>query len=86
MAEIGCNWARIGPSKSSQSLSIAHKWAVNLSKVLEEEAETDAESEGVNEAERKFPQLANDDEIARKGFKRNGKQKSKEKLAERGSY
>ncbi|GJU41814.1 hypothetical protein Tco_1194771 [Tanacetum coccineum] len=25
---IGCNWARIGPSKSSQSLSIAHKWAV----------------------------------------------------------
>ncbi|GJT40508.1 reverse transcriptase domain-containing protein [Tanacetum coccineum] len=29
MAEIGCNWARIGPSKSSQSLSIAHKWAVN---------------------------------------------------------
>ncbi|GKB19314.1 hypothetical protein Tco_0853237 [Tanacetum coccineum] len=22
MAEIGCNWARIGPSKSSQSLSI----------------------------------------------------------------
>ncbi|GJQ97223.1 hypothetical protein Tco_0008362 [Tanacetum coccineum] len=30
MAEIGCNWARIGPSKSSQSLSIAHKWAVEL--------------------------------------------------------
>ncbi|GJZ71230.1 hypothetical protein Tco_0635081 [Tanacetum coccineum] len=29
MAEIGCNWARIGPSKSSQSLSIAHKWAVS---------------------------------------------------------
>ncbi|GJR96693.1 retrovirus-related pol polyprotein from transposon TNT 1-94 [Tanacetum coccineum] len=28
MAEIGCNWARIGPSKSSHSLSIAHKWAV----------------------------------------------------------
>ncbi|GJW14057.1 interactor of constitutive active ROPs 2, chloroplastic-like protein [Tanacetum coccineum] len=28
MAEIGCNWAWIGPSKSSQSLSIAHKWAV----------------------------------------------------------
>ncbi|GJS13749.1 hypothetical protein Tco_0408221 [Tanacetum coccineum] len=28
MAEIGCNWARIGSSKSSQSLSIAHKWAV----------------------------------------------------------
>ncbi|GKB53815.1 hypothetical protein Tco_0904568 [Tanacetum coccineum] len=33
MAEIGCNWARIGPSKSSQSLSIAHKWAVHLSSV-----------------------------------------------------
>ncbi|GJX75797.1 hypothetical protein Tco_0322608 [Tanacetum coccineum] len=30
MAEIGCNWARIGPSKSSQSLSIAHKWAVEI--------------------------------------------------------
>ncbi|GJW61630.1 hypothetical protein Tco_0110965 [Tanacetum coccineum] len=27
MAEIGCNWARIGSSKSSQSLSNAHKWA-----------------------------------------------------------
>ncbi|GKE59829.1 hypothetical protein Tco_1510196 [Tanacetum coccineum] len=35
-------------------------------KVLEEEAESDAESEGVNEAERKFSQLANDEEIARK--------------------
>ncbi|GJU13495.1 hypothetical protein Tco_1135891 [Tanacetum coccineum] len=33
MAEIGCNWARIGPSKSSQSLSIAHKWAVTCGKV-----------------------------------------------------
>ncbi|GJU27161.1 hypothetical protein Tco_1165782 [Tanacetum coccineum] len=35
-------------------------------KVLEEEAGSDAESEGVNEAERKFAQLANDEEIARK--------------------
>ncbi|GJS63405.1 hypothetical protein Tco_0677969 [Tanacetum coccineum] len=35
-------------------------------KVLEEEAKSDAESEGVNEAERKFAQLANDEEIARK--------------------
>ncbi|GKA28198.1 retrovirus-related pol polyprotein from transposon TNT 1-94, partial [Tanacetum coccineum] len=35
-------------------------------KVLEEEAESDAESEGVNEAERKFDQLAKDEEIARK--------------------
>ncbi|GJS98178.1 retrovirus-related pol polyprotein from transposon TNT 1-94 [Tanacetum coccineum] len=30
MAEIGCSRARIGPSKSSQSLSIAHKWAVDV--------------------------------------------------------
>ncbi|GKD49083.1 hypothetical protein Tco_1278059 [Tanacetum coccineum] len=35
-------------------------------KVLEEEAESDAESEGVDEAERKFDQLAKDEEIARK--------------------
>ncbi|GKA13669.1 hypothetical protein Tco_0693315 [Tanacetum coccineum] len=35
-------------------------------KVLEEKAELDAESEGVNEAKRKFAQLANDEEIARK--------------------
>ncbi|GJU35606.1 hypothetical protein Tco_1183960 [Tanacetum coccineum] len=35
-------------------------------KVLEEEVESEAESEGVNEAERKFAQLANDEEIARK--------------------
>ncbi|GKE89147.1 hypothetical protein Tco_1566622 [Tanacetum coccineum] len=34
-------------------------------KVLEEEAESDAESEGVDEAERKFDQLAKDEEIAR---------------------
>ncbi|GJX62612.1 hypothetical protein Tco_0295512 [Tanacetum coccineum] len=35
-------------------------------KVLEEEAESDAESEGVNEAERKFGKLANNEEVARK--------------------
>ncbi|GJZ88718.1 ribonuclease H-like domain-containing protein [Tanacetum coccineum] len=35
-------------------------------KVLEEEAEFDAESEGVNEAERRFAQLANDEETAKK--------------------
>ncbi|GKF01301.1 hypothetical protein Tco_0028224 [Tanacetum coccineum] len=35
-------------------------------KVLEEKAKSNAESEGVNEAERKFAQLANDEEIARK--------------------
>ncbi|GJR17376.1 hypothetical protein Tco_0965903 [Tanacetum coccineum] len=35
-------------------------------KVLEEEAESEAKSEGVNKAERKFDQLVNDEEIARK--------------------
>ncbi|GJW54649.1 hypothetical protein Tco_0098734 [Tanacetum coccineum] len=35
-------------------------------KVLEEEVESDAESEGVDEAERKFDQLAKDEEIDRK--------------------
>ncbi|GJW15735.1 hypothetical protein Tco_0019868 [Tanacetum coccineum] len=35
-------------------------------KVLKEEAESDAESEGVDEPERKFDQLAKDEEIARK--------------------
>ncbi|GKB21921.1 hypothetical protein Tco_0855844 [Tanacetum coccineum] len=35
-------------------------------KVLKEETESDAESEGVNEAEKKFKQLANDEEMARK--------------------
>ncbi|GKE63085.1 hypothetical protein Tco_1513452, partial [Tanacetum coccineum] len=35
-------------------------------KVLEEEAESDTESEGVDEAERKFDQLAKDEEISRK--------------------
>ncbi|GKC13262.1 hypothetical protein Tco_1010044 [Tanacetum coccineum] len=35
-------------------------------KVLEEEAESDAELEGVDEAKRKFDQLAKDEEIARK--------------------
>ncbi|GJX35600.1 putative ribonuclease H-like domain-containing protein [Tanacetum coccineum] len=35
-------------------------------KVLEEEAESDAESKGVDEAKRKFDQLAKDEDIARK--------------------
>ncbi|GJV27490.1 putative ribonuclease H-like domain-containing protein, partial [Tanacetum coccineum] len=35
-------------------------------KVLEEEAESDAESEGVDEAKRKFDQLAKDEEIAKR--------------------
>ncbi|GJS63403.1 putative ribonuclease H-like domain-containing protein [Tanacetum coccineum] len=35
-------------------------------KVLKEKAKSDVESEGANEAERKFAQLANDEEMARK--------------------
>ncbi|GKD60276.1 hypothetical protein Tco_1297785 [Tanacetum coccineum] len=51
-------------------------------KVPEEEAESDAESEGVNEAERKFAQLANDEEIARKVQEEWEKEDEKKKLAE----
>ncbi|GJU03191.1 hypothetical protein Tco_1113529 [Tanacetum coccineum] len=45
-------------------------------KVLEEKAKTDAELEGVNEVERKFAQLANDEEIPER-FRRNRKQKKR---------
>ncbi|GJQ99685.1 hypothetical protein Tco_0522670 [Tanacetum coccineum] len=48
-------------------------------KVLEEEVESDAESEGVDEAERKFDQLAKDEEIARKDWEAEEEMK---KLAE----
>ncbi|GJZ46331.1 hypothetical protein Tco_0593927 [Tanacetum coccineum] len=51
-------------------------------KVLEEEAESDAESEGVNEAERKFAQLANDEEIARKVQEEWETEEKNKKLAE----
>ncbi|GJS40026.1 hypothetical protein Tco_0565069 [Tanacetum coccineum] len=51
-------------------------------KVLEEKAESDAESEGVNEAERKFAQLANDEEIARKVQEEWEAEEEKKKLAE----
>ncbi|GJT06949.1 hypothetical protein Tco_0841411 [Tanacetum coccineum] len=51
-------------------------------KVLEEKAESDAESKGVNEAERKFAQLANDEEIARKVQEEWEAEKEKKKLAE----
>ncbi|GJR80093.1 hypothetical protein Tco_0150878 [Tanacetum coccineum] len=51
-------------------------------KVLEEEAESDVESEGVNEAERKFAQLANDEEIARKVQEEWETKEEKKKLAE----
>ncbi|GJY47480.1 hypothetical protein Tco_0436543 [Tanacetum coccineum] len=51
-------------------------------KVLEEEAESDDESEGVNEAERKFAQLTNDEEIARKVQEEWEAEEEKKKLAE----
>ncbi|GJY02354.1 hypothetical protein Tco_0360506 [Tanacetum coccineum] len=51
-------------------------------KVLEEEAESDAESEGVDEAERKFDQLAKDEEIARKVQEDCVAEKEMKKLAE----
>ncbi|GJQ92064.1 hypothetical protein Tco_0003203 [Tanacetum coccineum] len=51
-------------------------------KVLEEKAESDAESEGVNEAERKFAQLANHEKIARKVQEEWEAKEEKKKLAE----
>ncbi|GJT36546.1 hypothetical protein Tco_0926965 [Tanacetum coccineum] len=45
-------------------------------------AESDAESEGVNKAERKFAQLANDEEIARKVQEEWEAEEEKKKLAE----
>ncbi|GJU05890.1 hypothetical protein Tco_1122320 [Tanacetum coccineum] len=51
-------------------------------KVLEEKAESDAESEGVNEAERKFAQLANDEEIAKKVQEEWEAEEEKKKLVE----
>ncbi|GJY05875.1 hypothetical protein Tco_0371815 [Tanacetum coccineum] len=51
-------------------------------KVLEEKAESDAESEGVNEAKKKFKMLANDEEIARKVQEEWEAEEEKKKLAE----
>ncbi|GJQ93548.1 hypothetical protein Tco_0004687 [Tanacetum coccineum] len=51
-------------------------------KVLEEEAKSEAESERVNEAERKFAQLANDEEIARKVQEEWETEEEKKKLSE----
>ncbi|GJT29428.1 hypothetical protein Tco_0909703 [Tanacetum coccineum] len=51
-------------------------------KVLKEKAESDAESEGVNEAEKKFKMLANDEEIARKVQEEWEAEEEKKKLAE----
>ncbi|GJR79819.1 hypothetical protein Tco_0150604 [Tanacetum coccineum] len=51
-------------------------------KVLEEKAESYTKSKGVNEAEKKFKMLANDEEIARKVQKEWEAEKEKKKLAE----
>ncbi|GJR86211.1 hypothetical protein Tco_0210222 [Tanacetum coccineum] len=52
-----------------------------ISKFLEE-AESETESEGVNEAERKFAQVANDEEISRKVQEEWETEEEKKKLAE----
>ncbi|GJY14116.1 hypothetical protein Tco_0383425, partial [Tanacetum coccineum] len=51
-------------------------------KVLEEKAKSDAKSEGVNEAEKKFKMIANDEEIARKVQEEWEAEEEKKKLAE----
>ncbi|GJX04301.1 hypothetical protein Tco_0190217, partial [Tanacetum coccineum] len=51
-------------------------------KVLEEEAESDAELEGVNESKRKFAQLATNEEIARKVQEEWEAEEEKKMLAE----
>ncbi|GJU99858.1 putative ribonuclease H-like domain-containing protein [Tanacetum coccineum] len=51
-------------------------------KVLEEKAESDAESKGVNETEKKFKMLANNKEIARKVQEEWEAEEEKKKLAE----
>ncbi|GKE95001.1 hypothetical protein Tco_1579856, partial [Tanacetum coccineum] len=51
-------------------------------KVLEEEAESDAESEDITEAEKKFKQLANDKEVARKVQGEWEAKEEKKRLAE----
>ncbi|GJU42900.1 hypothetical protein Tco_1195857 [Tanacetum coccineum] len=50
-------------------------------KVIMEEAESEAKSEGVDEAERKFAQLANDEEIARRVQEEWETKEEKKKLA-----
>ncbi|GKF36869.1 hypothetical protein Tco_0113627 [Tanacetum coccineum] len=51
-------------------------------KVLEEKAKSDAELEGVNEAEKKFKMISNDEEIARKVQEEWEAEEEKKKLAE----
>ncbi|GKB74472.1 hypothetical protein Tco_0935884, partial [Tanacetum coccineum] len=52
-------------------------------KVLEEKAKSDAESEGVNEAKKKFKMLANDEEIAIKVQEEWEAEEEKKKLAKK---
>ncbi|GKE54821.1 hypothetical protein Tco_1489977 [Tanacetum coccineum] len=58
------------------------KGSEETKKVLEEKAKSDAKSEGVNEVERKFAQLANDEEIARKVQEEWEAEEEKKRLAE----
>ncbi|GJW94584.1 putative ribonuclease H-like domain-containing protein, partial [Tanacetum coccineum] len=51
-------------------------------KVLKEKVESDAESEGVNEVERKFAQITNDEEVSRKVLEEWEAEEEKKKLAE----
>ncbi|GJY76521.1 hypothetical protein Tco_0481637 [Tanacetum coccineum] len=51
-------------------------------KVLEEKVKSDAESEGVNEAKKKFKMLSNDEEIAKKVQEEWEAEEEKKKLAE----
>ncbi|GJX05519.1 hypothetical protein Tco_0191435 [Tanacetum coccineum] len=51
-------------------------------KVLKEKADSDAESEGVNEAEKKYKMLAHDEEIARNVQEEWEAEEEKKKLAE----
>ncbi|GJX63636.1 hypothetical protein Tco_0296536 [Tanacetum coccineum] len=51
-------------------------------KRIEEEDESDTESEGITEAEKKFKQLANDEEVARKVQEESKAKEEKKRLAE----
>ncbi|GJW98597.1 hypothetical protein Tco_0180405 [Tanacetum coccineum] len=51
-------------------------------KVLEEEDESDAESEGINEVEKKFKMLANDEEMAKKVQKEWEAEEENKRIAE----
>ncbi|GKG52824.1 hypothetical protein Tco_0549936, partial [Tanacetum coccineum] len=51
-------------------------------KRIEEEDESDTESEGITEAKKKFKQLANDEEVARKVQEEWEAEEEKKRLAE----